>query len=444
MDLLFVPRYKSNSLFVIFLVLFVVLIVDISISNVSDIITDKLVSPSGIILFIGIFGIYVIGLYYILRLIKLKNRESNIKPSTDRINTMTSAIQYILLIVFGYIILQIIIFSYYYSQLLTICVTLSYSLTAFLMTMLAQKLFSWFKIEKNLVVLLYGLMASVMALNAIASILLFDVVLISKPLLVTPQSPVIFEVGFPPENPMSWIATLQSTSLVAFFLLTWAATSVLMRHYMARIGKIKYWVLVSAPLIYFMSYYFTFYQQLNPTNPFQAGPALMFPILMETYAIALCGILFGMGFRSVSRSMEGPSHARDYMVITALGFILFFNAEDATVLQASFPPYGLVNVVFVGIAAYLIFTGLHYSAISVANDINLRKSIKKAVAGSSKLLDNIATAQARLDMEKRVMRLTREKAELIEEQTGIHTSLTDKEITTYMRKVLDETHKDTK
>lgn len=94
---------------------------------------------------------------------------------------------------------------------------------------------------------------------------------------------------------------------------------------------------------------------------------LAIPILLYTASATACGILFGLAFLLISRSISSTSHIREYMMIAGFGFMLFFNAGTATVLQAAYPPYGLSNVSFVGLAAFLIFFGLYHSALSIAH-----------------------------------------------------------------------------
>jgi hypothetical protein len=90
------------------------------------------------------------------------------------------------------------------------------------------------------------------------------------------------------------------------------------------------------------------------------------------------GTLIAISFWSMSRSVSQKSHVRDYMILTAYGFIIFFTAGSATVIQAGYPPFGLANVSSVGLAAYLILTGLYQSAISIAQDAKLHQSIKSS------------------------------------------------------------------
>jgi hypothetical protein len=177
--------------------------------------------------------------------------------------------------------------------------------------------------------------------------------------------------------------------------------------------KSKGFVLVTIPVLYFLSYEISLYHQIYPADPITTAlsSSLMLPILLYTYAITICGILFGFGFQSVSRAVSQRFPVRDYMVITACGCILFLNSAQATVLQAGYPSYGLANVSFVGLAFFLILTGLFNSTVSVAQDVKLRRSIKSsALLPSSKLLDNIGTAQLTKEIEDKVMKMTEDDA----------------------------------
>ncbi|HEY7080237.1 MAG TPA: hypothetical protein VH500_11080 [Nitrososphaeraceae archaeon] len=437
--------YDGKKLFASFLIVMVALVIDISISNVADIISKQAVTFWGIALFTIIAAVFVVGQYYILEIVKAKNRESKIKPlHIKTLNNTVTIIQHVLAAIMIVIVLQIVFSSHYYTYFLIAAVPISYGLAVCLMGYLAYLFFSWFKHNKSIVVLLYGLAAAAITVNAIDSIIFYDVVLLGKPAVVTASSEVIFQVGFTPGTPMFVVSTVQTYSLIGYFVLTWGGTILLLHHHIQRVGRIKFWTLVTLPLVYFMSYYITLYQTIYPTSPVTAAVSsnLALPILLYTYAIIVCGILFGLGFRSVSKSVSRGSDVRDYMIITAYGFILFFNAGDATVLQAGYPPFGLANVSFVGLSSFLIFVGLYNSAISVAQDAKLRASIKESVRKSmvkqSNLLESIGTAQMEEQIEKSVMSLTKEKEKLISQQGQIEPSLTDTEIRQYLREVIEE------
>jgi antitoxin component HigA of HigAB toxin-antitoxin module len=89
----------------------------------------------------------------------------------------------------------------------------------------------------------------------------------------------------------------------------------------------------------------------------------------------------------------------------------------------------------------LILIGLYHSAISVANDVTLRKSIKNSALRKSRLLDSIGTAQMTQEIENKVTKMTADNANRLTEQSGIEPSLTDKEIKSYLDEVLEELSK---
>jgi nitrogen-specific signal transduction histidine kinase len=436
-----VPRYDNRKLFLIFFLVATALVIDISISNVADIISKQAISVWGISLFIAISAIYTIGQYYILETVKAKTRISKIRaPFFSTLEMMVTIVQYTLTAITVIVVLQIVVISHYHTNLLTLATSASYGLAVFLMALLSYQLFSWFRLNPNFAVLIYALSAAMITINAIDLIVYSDVVLLGKPEIVSAQSKVIFQTGFNPGTPMSVVSLVQNASMISYFLLTWSGTIIVLRHHIQRVGRIKFWIIVMLPLVYFMSYYVTLYEALHPTSPVTTALSsnLILPILLYTYSVCICGVLFGFGFRSVSRSINQSSHVRDYMIITAYGFILYFITSGATVLQAGYPPFGLANVSFVGLASFLILVGLYHSAISVAHDVKLRKTIKKSAKEESKLLVSIGAAQMEQEIQRRVLKNTKQQQETLTQQTGVQSSLTEYEIKQYLTTVLRE------
>jgi cytochrome bd-type quinol oxidase subunit 2 len=78
--------------------------------------------------------------------------------------------------------------------------------------------------------------------------------------------------------------------------------------------KSKVLVLVTIPVLYFLSYEISLYHQIYPADPITTAlsSSLTLSILLYTYAITICGVLFGFGFRSVSRAVNQNITVRDY------------------------------------------------------------------------------------------------------------------------------------
>lgn len=92
-----------------------------------------------------------------------------------------------------------------------------------------------------------------------------------------------------------------------------------------------------------------------------------------------------------------------------------------------------------GLSSYLIFIGIYSSAISVSEDSKLRASIRKSVEAEVNFIGNIASAEMTHTVIERILRKVRAVSEMIPQDTGIATSLTDREIKEYVGEVINET-----
>jgi hypothetical protein len=417
------------------------LIIDSQISIVADIVVPQIISFWGVALFVIISAVYVAGQYLMLQMVKAKIRQSKFKPAhIDITEKFVTVIQYTLAAITIAAVIEVLAMAAYHTDLLIVATTISYGLAIILMGFLAWRLFSWFRINKSLIVLLYGLAASTIIVNSVATILFFDIVLLGKADLTTPESEVIFDTGYEPGTTKEIVVQLQGYTLPVFLLLIWGGTIILLRNNIYRIGKIKFGVLVTFPAVYFLAFYILLYPTIYPDSPITQAidENFMTTFLLYNGAAITIGILFGLGFLSVARFISHGNDVRDYMSIAGYGFMIFGTAGITTVLQAAYPPYGLPNVSFVGLAAFLILIGLHHSAISVAHDSRLRQLIKNSALKESKLLGSMGSAQMTQDLQNKIMSIAKENAQVMEQQSGTEPSLTDDDMTNYLNRVINE------
>ena len=133
--------------------------------------------------------------------------------------------------------------------------------------------------------------------------------------------------------------------------------------------------------------------------------------------------------------------ARNYMIIAAYGFVLFYIAGSAATYQAAYPPYGLISVSFTGLSCYLIYNGLYFSAVSISQDMTIRQTIKKSVMEQSKLLHNIGTAEMENEVQKQVLATARKTSESMTDKTGVEASMNEDDMKAYVRLVIKELDK---
>jgi hypothetical protein len=428
----------SKAMYVVMLPLMTVLAVDLLIGNVADIYTVQVKSDAGFALFLTISLVSIAGQFYFLGIVKRKMNQIDSEPL--RLSKVVFIIQLVLISIIILIIFQIIYGSFYFTSLLSISTAISYVLTITLMAILALRFLTWFKTSKNLALLFYGCAAGVIVLNSAFTIILFDSILMKKPPVITLSSEIIFDLGYEPGTFMSYVITIQAYTFTAFIVLTWGGTIMIIHHNIQRVGKVKFWVLVLLPLIYFLSYFITLYQQIYPDSTVTQAISENFaiPILLGTASVTACGILFGLSFLLIARSISLTSHIREYMLITGFGFMLFFNTGSATVLQAAYPPFGLPNVSFVGLAAYLIFFGLYHSALSIAHDVKLRQLVRDSLRKDSGFLKSIGDAQMLGELEGKILEITKKNSDTLEEKSGEESSMSDEEIKGYVHYVLEE------
>jgi hypothetical protein len=214
----------------------------------------------------------------------------------------------------------------------------------------------------------------------------------------------------------------------------------LLRHYSQKLGRVKYWVILSLPLVYFLSQFV--YLFMNIFAPLLEQNPIFFSILITlifTLSKPAGGILFGIAFWTVAKNTSQSSVIRDYLTISAYGFVLLFISNQAVILITTpYPPFGLATIAFMGLSSYLILVGIYSSAISVAQDTKLRQSIRKFALKQSKLLESIGSAHMEQELQRRVMHLVKNSSDKMTEDTGVQLSVTEEDMNQYLNNVLNE------
>ena len=164
-------------------------------------------------------------------------------------------------------------------------------------------------------------------------------------------------------------------------------------------------------------------------------------ILITSMSSVLAGIIFGAAFLSVARTLQTGSYVRNFMIIAAYGFVLFYIAGSAMVSQAAYPPYSITAVSFTGLSCYLIYSGLYFSAVSVSQDMALRQTIRKSVMEQSNLLDRIGSAQMDKELQSSVLRVAKKASNIMTEETGVEAPMTEEDMKDYLELVIKEVQK---
>jgi hypothetical protein len=159
----------------------------------------------------------------------------------------------------------------------------------------------------------------------------------------------------------------------------WIATIFLTSRYASKSRKIKYWIIVSIPLVYFASLYLIPLMQQQDLLG-QLGIEDI-PIYAYSYNFLLNavkaagGIMFGIAFFLLSRTIKHVQ-LKQSIIMSGVGLILLFGAGTSSlVIMTTYPPWGVVSMTFLIIGSYSLLVGLDSAAFYMATDSSLRRII---------------------------------------------------------------------
>jgi hypothetical protein len=430
----------SKGIFILVFLIIVILIVDTSVVKISALIGGLASPTSSVAIFTVMALIASVGQYLILSYIRTRNHEASAQYGSKLLSglyKLVATIQYGLIVILWVLILQMVFTSSYNTLFLEVVIWINYVLAIGLLGFLSQRFLLWFKSNRNVVVFAYSLAMMVICISA-----LFALVYVTNQFTHSFVGPIVHPALTPVANYESAYNVFNRGYVIASimaFISTWIATALLLHSYSRKFGRAKYWILVSIPLVYFLSQFQLVF--VDVFTSFRISDPILFGIIFTLFfnaTIPVGGALFGIAFWSVARNINRKA-VKQYMMISAYGMMLLFSSNQAVGLTlVPYPPFGLITVSFFGLASFLVFVGIYSTAISVAQDSELRKFVRRAAVRESKLLDSIGSAQVEQEVIKKVMPLLHSQAQNIKEETGIDSSLTDEEAKQHLEDVLAE------
>jgi len=440
---------KDISVSVVIPIVIIALMVDMTFSTFSDILKEQFASIWGLLLFIAIIlVIYGPGQYFLFRFLNQWSREVRSKESyLNKLYRLLAIAQYVIAAILVLVIFQIVLTSHYYILFTVAATTISYALACIIMSLVCYRFFSWYKSNRNTTVFFYALASGMVAVSTGSHLFTHNSILLEKkPFEINTN----LKQDFPEINTktVGYIANVflyaNVLPLLLSFFLMYAGTVLLLRNYSKKLGKIKFWVIICLPLVFFLigllptlvalpSGGFTFYNK-------NLVIFRIFSILAGSGGSIFIGVAFLATAKSINRIHQN-SIIVNYMTIAGYGIMTLAIAIETPMYQAPYPPFGIGASASIGLMCYLYGLGIYLSAISVSEDVKLRHAIRKYVFQESNLLDSIGTAQMEQQIEKTVLKITKEQEEVLSEQTGIEPSMSEDDVKDYLETVLLEVKK---
>ncbi len=338
------------------------------------------------------------------RLFNFKNKNANL----ILIHRLVSVVQFAISGTLIALIVQMAIFSYYNRDLLIIAVYLIFVLSIGISIPLVFKFIQWFKRNHNYILLLYVLAFMLLITKSIIAAVYVSQELYNHSILVHPGEThrMTLSLSNLKANLSNILKDGYYYASILAYILIWVTTAILLKHYSKRLGKIRYWILISIPIVFyliqdklFQSGIFNYIFLISP-NLFGLFYSLSFTAVQLIAGLFAC-LVFVLGAREIKKERISNS-----LFVSAVGILILINSfEISGAYIGAYPPYGLTSVSLIGLASYLVFVGTFSSAIYVGNDIQVRKEIYKMVESNPQLLRNIGLSEGQIEIERRVKRM---------------------------------------
>jgi hypothetical protein len=238
--------------------------------------------------------------------------------------------------------------------------------------------------------------------------------------------------------------SLATVIMIIGYVLIWIASAVLLYQYSRRLGKsTMFWMIIFLPLAFTLLGIFPTLLEISTADfPFFEQDMILFRILTTLTTIA-GGVLFGAAFFTVARTVRqiGQESVSDYLNLAGYGMTLFIITVIGGLVLIPYPPFAIAASFTAPLASYLFYIGVYSSAMSISEDTELRRSIRKTAVNELKLLDSIGTAQMSQQLQDKVAKLVKEYSDKMDKDTGIQPYLSEEDAKQYLDEVMKELDK---
>ena len=433
--------YSNKKFLVVVSILIILMVADIALIRIYDIISKQFITTdTKEILFAIISVSCLVAEYLLLEFIKpVRNKDRNKnKLHANLLYVITKAIQYVIGAIVVLLILQILLSSKYSNIVLLAIILCSYVLSIGILSVFIVRILTLLPPRRNTIfMMLFVFALGCITINAAVAMVNVSLRLGDR----QPETVAFFggsgDLG---KGRYNTLDDLYFISYTLSFISAWIATAAFLSNYAKKLGKIKYLLITASPLVFFIGQFVaSFPNEISSIIKVDRFFLASFTTIIVTLSKPLGGLMLGIGFWSMTRVGKNNTHLNMALTISGFGFLLLFTSNQAILMSiVPYPPFGIATITVMGLSAYFVVIGIYMSTISLAQDAELRRSIRRVARTQSKLFDSMVTAEIEKEIEKRVMQIIRTQSVEMETETGVQPSLNDQEIQDYLKQVIKE------
>ena len=434
-------------------IVWAIIITDVIFGTFLDALGKSLNSSFGVILFITMsITVFFAGLYA-LRDYMVALREVLWAPSFfNRLYKSTPIFLYALLVIFGAIIVEMVLFSHYSTYLLILIVLISGVAILFL-GFRAYKFLSWFKSSvnrrHNIMILAFAVSAMLLCISmTVTTTLNTKILLFSRPPSIDPDFEssnsmasrhlskielIIHLYGF--LVPQVTAIAIAETVAVAFFL----------RYFKDQIGRGIFWTIIILPPVLFLTGIFGPQIIKSTASEFvYMDPRFLIFRVVGTAGWVLADFVIAYAYILVAKNLgrqitSSRNQIINYLLIAAFSTILISPTTNNWITNNSYPPFGAIARALLVLASFLFSIGIYSVAMSVAQDAELRHLARKYVKEFA-LLGTLGKAQDNAEIMRKIVKHIHQHADAMEKETSVGFSmLDDNKVREYIDLAIGET-----
>ena len=453
MQLVVTTSIISKKTYLMTFIVWAIIITDVIFGTFLDALGKPLNSSFGVILFIAMSITVFFAALYALRDYMVALRKDLEAPSFfNRLYKATPIFLYALLVIFGAIIVQMVLFSHYSTYLLILIVLIS-GVAILFFGFRTYKFLSWFKSSvnrrHNIMILAFAVSSMLLCISMIETTAINTKVLVfSRPPSIDPD--------FHSSNSMAsrHLSKIENIIHLYVFLVPQVtaiaiaetvAVAFFLRYFKDHVGRAIFWTIIILPPFLFL--FGIFAPQLIKSTASEfvyMDPRFLIFRVIGTAGWVLADFVIAYAYILVAKNLGRqitPSRDKiiNYLIIAAFSTILVSPTTNNWITNNSYPPFGAIARAFLVLSSFMFSMGIYSVALSVAQDAELRHLARK-YAKEYALLGTLGKAQNNAETMRKIVKHIHQHADAMEKESAVESSmLDDNEVRQYIDSVITET-----
>src|ERR687895_453218 len=381
MPLIVTTSIINKKTYLMTFIAWAIIITDVIFGTFFDVLGKPLTTSFGVILFITMSITVFFASLYALRDYMVALRKDLEAPSFfNRLYKATPIFLYALLVIFGAIIVEMVLFSQYSTYLLILLLLIS-TVAILFFAFRTYKFLSWFNSSVNkrhsIMILAFAVSSMLLCISQTVAITLdIKQLVVSRPPSIDPNYPASNSMAHRQLTSIELIIHLYGflvPQVTAIAIAEIIGVAFFLRYFKDQIGRATFWTLIILPPVLFLTGIFV-PQLLTTASQFvYMEPRFLIFRVIGTAGWVAADFVIAYAFllvaKTLGRQTTSSSHNKiiNYLIIAALSTILVSPTTNNWITNNSYPPFGAIQRAFLVLASFLFSTGIYSVALSLAH-----------------------------------------------------------------------------